>query len=156
MLEIRRTNSENTDFAYLIKLLDKFLKVTDGDEHDFYNQFNNIDVLKHIVVIYSNNKPVGCGAFKEYNSNTIEIKRMFTHEEFRNQGVASKTLKALEDWAIELNYSSSIIETGVRQIEAVQFYKNKDYLMIPNYGQYENRPNSICFEKELTKNEKRQ
>ncbi len=41
-----------TDFINLVKELDAYLKITDGDDHDFYNQYNNIDVLKHVVVVY--------------------------------------------------------------------------------------------------------
>ncbi|GGG57394.1 GNAT family N-acetyltransferase [Bizionia arctica] len=156
MLEIVRTSSENLDFVFLVKHLDNYLKVMDGEEHDFYNQFNNIDVLKNTLVIYLDKKPVGCGAFKEYNSKSVEIKRMFTLPETRQKGVASKILTALEDWAKDLNYSSSILETGIRQVEAVQFYKKKGYKIIPNYGQYKDVENSICFKKELIDNEKGQ
>jgi len=156
MLKIIRTNSENKDFVYLVKQLDDYLKITDGEEHDFYNQFNNIDVLKNTIVVYLNNKPVGCGAFKQFDSNTVEIKRMFTLPETRKIGVASKILVALEDWAKELNYSACILETGIRQVEAVQFYKKNNYSIIPSYGQYKNADNSICFQKYLIKNEKRQ
>ena len=31
MLELRKTNSDNTDFKSLVKQLDDFLKITDGD-----------------------------------------------------------------------------------------------------------------------------
>ena len=51
MLQIIRTNSENSDFIEMVKELDAFLKITDQDDHDFYNQFNNIDVIKHVVVV---------------------------------------------------------------------------------------------------------
>ena len=45
-----RTNSKNKDFINLVKELDVYLKITDEDEHDFYNQYNSIDVLKEVVV----------------------------------------------------------------------------------------------------------
>ena len=69
MLNIIKTDSKNPDFIALVKALDSYLKITDGDEHDFYNQFNNIDVLKHVVIAYKDNIPVGCGAFKIFNNN---------------------------------------------------------------------------------------
>ena len=149
MLKIIRTNSEDSDFINLVKSLDDYLKNTDGDEHSFYNQFNNIDVLKHTIVVYSNNKPVGCGAYKAYNKNTVEIKRMYTNPEFRKKGIASEILKELESWAKEIGYNYSILETGKRQIEAVEFYKKSNYSIIPNYGQYKSMENSICFKKKL-------
>jgi len=150
MTHIIRTNSENPDFKNLVKALDSYLKITDGDEHDFYNQFNNIDVIKHTVVAFENNTAVGCGAFKKFNDTSVEIKRMFTKPELRNSGVASSILLELESWAKEIGFDSAVLETGTRQIEAVSFYRKNGYDMIPNYGQYENVLNSLCFKKTLS------
>ena len=149
MLKLVRTNSNNQDFINLVKLLDSYLKITDGDEHDFYNQFNHIDVLKQVVVAYRDTIAVGCGAFKTFNSSSAEIKRMYIIPEERNKGIAKKILKELEVWASELGYKNSILETGLRQTEAVQFYKKCDYTVTQNYGQYAKMKNSICFKKEL-------
>ena len=70
-------NSYNTDFKELVKLLDAGLKIVDGEDHSFYSQFNKTDKIKHVVVIYEDDMPVGCGAIKEYSPDTMEIKRMF-------------------------------------------------------------------------------
>ncbi len=148
-LKIIRTNSENKDFINLVKQLDNYLKITDGDEHDFYNQFNNIDVLQHVVMAYSNNVAVGCGAFKKFDKSSVEIKRMYVSEIYRKQGIAKQVLKELERWAKEIGYKKCILETGKRQKEAVLFYDKCDYKTIPNYGQYVEMENSICFEKAL-------
>ncbi len=146
-MKIVRTNSENKDFIKLVKQLDAYLKITDGDEHDFYNQFNNIDVLKHVVVAYENKTPVGCGAIKKLNDSAVEVKRMFVIEKYRNKGIAQKILTELELWAAILDYKKCVLETGKRQKEAVQFYHKCNYKVIPNYGQYKGMKNSICFEK---------
>lgn len=150
MIKLVRTNSKNIDFINLVKDLDAFLKITDGDEHEFYNQYNNIDVIKHTVVAYLNNQPVGCGALKPFDIESIEIKRMFTQSEARGNGIATKILQELEAWAKELNYKSCILETGIRQIEAIALYKKNDYQLMPNYGQYINVVNSLCFKKTLS------
>ncbi|APG65784.1 MULTISPECIES: GNAT family N-acetyltransferase [Tenacibaculum] len=144
-----RTNSKNQDFKSLVKHLDAYLKITDGDEHDFYNQYNNIDVLKQVIVIYDAKKPIGCGAIKKFDDTSVEVKRMFVSEECRGKGVAQKILTELEIWANELGYKKCVLETGKRQIEAVQFYKKSGYKIIPNYGQYKGLENSICFEKTI-------
>jgi GNAT superfamily N-acetyltransferase len=149
LIKIIRTNSENKDFINLVQQLDAYLKITDGDEHNFYNQFNNINVLQHVVVVYKKNIPVGCGAFKEFNAVTTEIKRMFVSKEFRGKGFAKILLLDLENWSKELGYQKCILETGKRQVEAVKFYKKCNYKQIPNYGQYQEMDNSICFEKHL-------
>jgi GNAT superfamily N-acetyltransferase len=144
-----RTNSENIDFINLVKKLDNYLKITDGDEHEFYNQFNNIDVLQHAVVLYIDDVAVACGAFKKFNESAVEVKRMYVDKEYRNQGNAKIILEELETWAKEIGNKKCILETGKRQVEAVQFYYKCGYKVIPNYGQYKAMENSICFEKEL-------
>ncbi|MGK0325294.1 MAG: GNAT superfamily N-acetyltransferase, partial [Polaribacter sp.] len=133
-IQIKRTNFDNVDFINLVKELDAYLKITDRDEHDFYNQFNHIDVLKNIVVIYFNEIAVGCGAIKKFDNNTVEVKRMFVCEEKRGSGVAQEMLQELETWAQELGYQECVLETGIRQVEAVRFYKKCNYKIIPNYG----------------------
>lgn len=155
-IKITRTNSENKDFINLIKELDAYLKITDEDEHDFYNQYNHIDVLKHIVVIYIDKIAVGCGAIKKFDTetssaqvNAVEVKRMYVDEENRGKGIAQKIIAELEIWAKELGYNKTVLETGRRQKEAVKFYHKCNYKVIPNYGQYINMENSICFEKHL-------
>ena len=147
MINIIRTDSKNKDFSKLVKELDAYLKITDDDEHDFYNQFNSIDILNNVVIAYVNNKPAGCGTFKEFESSSVEIKRMFTQTEMRGNGIASEILKALELWASELNYKACVLETGIRQKEAVALYKKNNYKSITNYGQYVNMDNSLCFKK---------
>lgn len=149
MIEIIRTEIHNHDFVNLVKELDAYLATTDGDEHDFYNQFNGIDRLDHVIVAYIENQPIACGAFKKIDQENVEIKRMYTKSNYRNQGVAANVLMALENWASELNYKYCILETGKRQVEAVKFYKKKNYKKIENYGQYAGMDNSLCFKKRL-------
>jgi putative acetyltransferase len=42
-----------------------------------------------------------------------------------------------------------LIETGKNQPEALALYKKNKYWIIPNFGQYTNMENSVCFEKAL-------
>lgn len=148
-IEIIRTNSENSDFINLVKQLDAYLKIMDGAEHDFYNKFNNIDVLKNVVVVSVDKKAVGCGAIKKFDNTSLEVKRMFVSKDDRGKGVAQKVLQELETWAKELGYKKCVLETGKRQVEAVKFYQKCNYKVIENYGQYKEMENSVCFEKAL-------
>jgi GNAT superfamily N-acetyltransferase len=149
MLTILRTDSENADFKALVKLLDESLKITDGEDHAFYNQFNKINQIKYVVVAYEGDVAVGCGAIKYFHKQTVEVKRMFVQAEQRGKGVASEILDELEAWAIGLGYTRTILETGLRQIEALHLYAKQGYEQVPNYGQYADMDNSRCFEKVL-------
>jgi len=149
MTSLIRTTSDNIDFKNLVVLLDAFLKTTDGEEHSFYDQFNKIDALKNVAVLYSNGVAIGCGAFKAFDSTSVEIKRMFVHADYRGQGIAAKILYELEIWSKELNYRYSILETGNKQTAAITLYLKSGYTIIPNYGQYKSAENSICMKKRL-------
>lgn len=149
MLENVRTNSSNTDFINLVKQLDRDLAVRDGDEHAFYAQFNKVDQIRHVVLLYKNNIAIACGAIKHFSEDSMEIKRMYTLPAQRGKGLASLVLKELETWAKELGYVSCLLETGLKQPEAIALYQKNGYRIIPNYGQYEGVENSRCFEKRL-------
>ena len=142
-----KTNAKNQDFINLIHQLDAYLKITDGNEHAFYNQFNSTEALKCIVLLYADGIPAGCGAIKEFDAFSAEIKRMFVCSERRGLGLAENIIKKLETSARELGYKKCILETGKRQVEAVNFYLKNSYKVIPNYGQYIGKKNSVCFEK---------
>ena len=144
---IKRTSTNDLDFKAMVKLLDIDLKIRDGDDHEFYAQFNNIDTIKYATVAYLEQEPVGCGAIKAFDSKTMEVKRMFVTPELRGNGIASAILNDLEQWTKELNHSRCILETGVNQPEAIRLYQKNKYERISNFAQYKNVKTSLCFEK---------
>ena len=95
----------------------------------------------------------GHAIYKKFDANNVETKRMYTSMDYRNQGIATKILRELENWAFELGFISCILETGKRQKEAVKFYMKNFYKITENYGQYIGVKNSVCFKKKI-ENEK--
>ena len=149
MLRLERTNATNLNFIDLVKLLDSELAVRDGDDHDFYNQFNSIQGMDYCMVAYQDEQPAGCGAIKPFNDTMVEVKRMYTKIDFRGRGIAISLLAGLEAWAKELNYGYCILETGINQPEAIALYHKCGYERVANYGQYEGVATSYCFKKKL-------
>ena len=148
MLRLVRTNSNNEDFKHLTKLFDEFLIEIDGDEKDFFAQYNQI-YLDNVLIYYENEVALGCGAIKEYKSNEGEIKRMFVLPEGRGKGIASKILAELEQWAKELGFISIQLETSQKLKNAITLYRKFGYEEIPNYGQYIGVESSMCMKKIL-------
>lgn len=149
MITLKRTDSENADFRHLLTFLDANLAANDGDEHWFFAQFNTLDDIKHVVIAYQENTPVGCGAIKAYSTAQAEVKRVFVAEQARNRGIASQIMHELEQWAKELGFTECILETGIKQLEAVQLYPKLGYHNIPNYEPYVGVALSVCFAKML-------
>ncbi|AKD04509.1 GNAT family N-acetyltransferase [Pontibacter korlensis] len=149
MINIHRTNSDNSDFRALVQLLDQDLQRRDGEEHSFYAQYNKIDKIQHVVTASKDGVAVGCGAIKAFTTEAAEVKRMFVLEECRGHGIAQQVLQELERWAKELGYTSCVLETGKKQPEAIRLYQKSGYALIPNYGQYIGVENSVCMQKAL-------
>lgn len=148
-VELKRTTSDDDNFRVLVALLDQDLAIRDGDEHAFYAQYNKVDALKQVVVVYLDGAPVGCGAIKQYEDGVAEVKRMYTKPEHRGRGFAQRVLTELESWAGELGFRECILETGKKQPEAIRLYQKSGYQLIPNYGQYAGVENSVCMQKSL-------
>ncbi|MBI2729900.1 MAG: GNAT family N-acetyltransferase [Sphingobacteriales bacterium] len=148
-MRLKRTTSIDKDFKTLTEKLDLELKNIYGSSQEEFDEYNFINNVNTVVVAYSTNKPVGCGCFKEYESNKAELKRMFVEPAYRGKGVGTSILSALENWAKETGMSSMILETGTLQPDAIELYKNKGYKIIPNFGQYAGNDLSVCMEKIL-------
>lgn len=94
-------------------------------------------------------RPVGCIGLRRYDDDTGEIKRMYVIPEARRRGVGRVLLGALEAQARRLGYRIVILETGVRQPEALALYASSGYQRIPNFGHWADSPLSRCLRKEL-------
>ena len=147
MINYVRTTGSDPDFQHLVAALDKDLSYRDGEDHEFYQQFNGSLDIPYALVAYLRNIPVGIGAFKEFENGTVEIKRMFVPPMFRRQEIATQVLTELENWAMELGYKTAILETGLKMTEALNFYKKCGYRITDNYGQYKGINTSVCFKK---------
>ena len=146
---LHRTTSEHPDFRKLINALDEDLYQRNGEAQLQYRQYNQVDHINHVVVVYFEDKPVGCGCFKWFDDQTVELKRMFVLPEMRGKQLAARLLQELERWAVEEGFSKAVLETSHRQVEAVRLYTVAGYTLTENYGQYIGMEESICYRKEL-------
>jgi putative acetyltransferase len=149
MIKFQKISGDNADFADLVSFLDAYLAEKDGRDRDFYNQYNGISIIKYALVGYQENKPLACGAIKEYGEDAMEVKRMFMLPAYRGKGIAGQLLVELERWAVELGAKRVVLETGKKKVEAISLYERSDYRRIPNYGQYTSIETSVCYEKPL-------
>jgi putative acetyltransferase len=148
-MQISRTNSKNQGFIGLVKELDAYLTEVDGDEHPFYDQYNGIENLNHVVIVEIDGAAQSCGTIKTFDTDSLEVKRMYTSVEFRKMGMAKLVLTELEVWAKELGAKKLILETGINQKEAIQFYQKCGYIRTANFEPYEGVENSYCYGKSL-------
>ncbi|MEI2414796.1 GNAT family N-acetyltransferase [Orrella sp. JC864] len=94
-------------------------------------------------------RPVGCCALLPLQPGRAEIKRLYVDEPARGAGLGSRLLLALERQAARDGVATVLLETGVRQPEALGLYRKHGYVERGPYGPYRPDPLSIFMEKRL-------
>lgn len=97
------------------------------------------------VVAYLDGEPVGCGALRPPG----EVKRMYVDPTRRGAGIGRAILADLEARAAKAGYDRLVLETSIRQPEAIALYERAGFTPIPCYGDYATSTISRCFEKHL-------
>jgi len=146
---IKRTTTGHPDFQDLVSHLDHELWVELREDQATYDQFNKVQDISTAVLIYHDQLPVACGCFKEYDEETVEIKRMFVEKAYRRKGLSKNILNELENWAREKQYRFAILETSIHFKTARRLYETSGYKVIPNYGPYVGLTESVCMKKPI-------
>ncbi|SEW44438.1 GNAT family N-acetyltransferase [[Clostridium] fimetarium] len=150
-LHFKDTDGSDPDFILLCRKLDDALDELVGtkSQRSQYDQYNQRDNIHNVIVAYRDGIPVACGAFKMYDEEHAELKRIFTDTFCRNIGLGAEMVRRLESKAKILGYKWCILETGKQLEAAFHMYNKAGYKIIPNYGQYADMPDSICMERKI-------
>ncbi len=145
------TNGTDQRFIMLCEKLDQFLSSMNGEEKQkqFYDQYNTLSHIHDVIIMMEDGEAVGCGSFKKYDSYSVEIKRVYVAEEYRNKGIARKIMSKLEELAKRKGYLKLVLETGTAFNGANHLYRSLGFQVIDNYGPYIGMPDSVCMEKVL-------
>ena len=84
---------------------------------------------------------------KRLDAADAEIKRVYVTPTARGRGVGHAILLELEAEALALGAKRIVLETGLRQPEAVALYRRQSFDVIPNFGPYVGSPLSLCMAK---------
>lgn len=101
------------------------------------------------VVAYDGIAPIASGGLRPATDGAMEIKRMYVRPEWRGRGLARVVLADLEARARDLGATRIVLETGMRQPEAIRLYETSGYARIAPFGHYACSPMSVSFGKDL-------
>ena len=122
MMELRFVDAENKDFHDLTARLDEYYFMLVGDVEKRYAKYNLPHLFNCRIVAYKDGAPAGCGAWKQIDETTFEVKRSFTH---------------------------AILETARTTADSAALYTKNGYHVIDYYGSPAGAENCLCFEKNL-------
>jgi GNAT superfamily N-acetyltransferase len=148
-LELVRCTTAAPGFGQLVAQLDADLQRRYGAVQALYSPHNVVQAIETAVLALEEGRPVGCGCFKPFGVDGIELKRMFVVPEARGRGIGRALIDALEVWARELGHARAVLETGTAQHEALALYERCGYRRTPCFGPYADLPASICMGKSL-------
>ncbi|TYL46334.1 GNAT family N-acetyltransferase [Nocardioides sp. BGMRC 2183] len=101
--------------------------------------------------------PVATGAWRRSpvvalgGGPTAELKRMYVVPERRGQGLARQVLGELERTAVLAGFDVLVLETGLKQPEAIGLYTSAGYQAIPGFGYYCGSELSRCFGRRIAR-----
>lgn len=104
---------------------------------------------------YLDGRPVASGAWRATSvlalggSRAVEIKRMYVAPAGRGRGLARAMLAHLERTAAEAGADLVVLETGLRQPEAMALYESSGYVPVPGFGHYRDSQLSRCYGKRV-------
>lgn len=94
-------------------------------------------------------RPAGCGGVKMFGTEYGEVKRMFVRPSVRGLGIGKAVLNRLEKHVRERKTPLLRLETGIHQVEAIGLYERFGFVRRPPFGDYQEDPNSVYFEKSI-------
>ena len=100
---------------------------------------------------YLAGRPVATGAWRRSDvtalggTSAVEVKRMYVVPSARGRGIARRMLAHLEASAAASGADLVVLETGLRQPEAIGLYESSGYEPIAAFGYYRDAPLSRCY-----------
>jgi GNAT superfamily N-acetyltransferase len=105
------------------------------------------------MIGYLDGVAVATGGLRRHSEVTdaveVEIKRMYVVPDARGRGLSRAMLAALEQRAVTFGATRLVLETGLRQPEAIRLYETSGYEPIDGFGHYKDAPLSLSFAKTL-------
>lgn len=111
-----------------------------------------------LIAYDDQDRPVATGGWRSqekndhgYSDGDAELKRMYVIPEARGLGLARRILAVLEEDAKAAGRTRMVLETGIRQPEAIALYLSVGYLPCAKFGHYREYENSRCYARPLSR-----
>ena len=151
-LEVRRVRQWDPDAAPLVA----------GLTHEYTSRYGPsgaeemkrpADVFEpphgQFLLLVEAGEAIAGGAFKRFDDETAELKRIWTHDRHRRRGLARRVLVELELEAKRFGYRRIYLTTGPRQPEAKGLYLATGYTPLFDVDADPSTMDHLAFEKSL-------
>ena len=148
-MNIKIVDKDSKDFIMLADKLDEYYFEIVGPVQALYAEVNKPYNMNGLCVVYEDEQPIGCGAWKQIDPTTAEITRIYVLPEHRRKGAASMIVTAMEEDAAKAGFRHFILETARTTMDSANLYFSLGYKEIDYYGSPAGAENCRCFEKNI-------
>lgn len=157
-VEIRKTRFDHPDAMKLNDLVQQEYVLRYGDGDLTLMDAAHFDPPQglYLLVYDTDGTPVASGGWRAqdtspegFSDGDAEVKRMFVVQEARGRGLARRLLAELEATATAAGRRRMVLETGLKQPEAIRLYESSGYLPVDKFGYYREHELSVCMGKPL-------
>ncbi len=149
LIELRQVNPAQKSVKALIDKLDTYQI---GLYKRMYCHLDSPEELMkenaYMVGAFAQNNLIGMCALKPLGAYG-EVKRLYVEEAWRGKQIASQILVHIETQAKKMGFDLLLLETGVKQPEAIKFYENHGYTQSEPFGCYTKNHVSYFMRKQL-------
>lgn len=135
-MDIREMRITDTTVLELFSEHDDFMIEFLGEDSHYYTRYTENENIENVWVVYEENLPAGCIAYRTKTDGVGEVKRLFVKREYRGRGISKELLNILEKHAGEQGCTKLFLDTRITLEPAVSLYRTAGFEIIFQQGLY--------------------
>lgn len=135
-MKILSMKTADNNAKSLFSLHDDYMIDFLGDDKWCYTRYSENEQLENIWLIYSNDFPIGCIAYRKKCDEVGEVKRLYIRNEYRGQGISKELLKTVENYAKEQGCNTLFLDTRITLEPAASIYRSFGFNIVFQQGLY--------------------
>ncbi len=145
-MKIRELQASDPTVLQLFSEHDDFMIEFLGEDSHYYTRYTEQENIEKVWVVYEDNLPAGCVAYRKKADGIGEVKRLFLREEYRGRGISKALLKTMELYATQQGCSSLFLDTRITLEPAVSLYRAIGFDIIFQQGLYVQMEKKLVIE----------
>lgn len=135
-MNIQPMKNTDTIVLELFSLHDDFMIEFLGEDSHYYTRYTESEKIENVWVVFEENHPVGCVAYRTKSDGIGEVKRLFVKKEYRGRGISKELLRVLENHAVEQGCTKLFLDTRITLEPAVPLYRSFGFDIVFQQGLY--------------------
>jgi len=135
-MNIQPMKNTDTTVLELFSLHDDFMIEFLGEDSHYYTRYTESENIENVWVVFEENHPAGCVAYRTKSDGIGEVKRLFVRKEYRGKGISKELLRVLENHAVEQGCTKLFLDTRITLEPAVSLYRSFGFDIIFRQGLY--------------------